>query len=236
MPYEGCSIIDFQSNLPEDHALSQWLAKNAARTEIVAGYKTFIFDEKLEQDQWHFLIVQPRPNLLLFATNKSYLESVLRRRDRSTYEREKTVRALPATLPEWKYVDTKSPDWAVRHFRKDQARFDPTSPLARKNWVPFDTDAMGITYSLNTKQNVAAVHYLTSPRNTASMAKEYKQFWGSLSGFMNVPENVKWQPVIALHSNTVIEMKFSVSESTVTNTNAAFQFGLMALMGHAIVV
>ena len=237
MPFEGCSIIDLQSDLPKDHALLQWLAKNARRTETIAGYKTFIFNEKLEQDQWNFLIVHLRPNVLLCATNQNYLESVLRRRLRNADEREKTVRALPATLPEWKYVDTKSTDWAVRHFRKDQARFDPTSPFYKHTFLP-DNDAIGITYSLNTKQNVAAVHYLTSPRNTASMAKEYKQFWASLiDGMGGVSDSAgKWRPEIATQPNGVIKMAFSFIQPELTDTVGMFSLGLLALMGHAIVV
>jgi hypothetical protein len=37
-------------------------------------------------------------------------------------------RALPASLPEWKYVDRSQPFWAVRHFDNSRADVDPTNP------------------------------------------------------------------------------------------------------------
>src|SRR2546421_8969504 len=44
-----------------------------------------------------------------------------------------TTGALPPSLPEWKYVNTGNPFWAVRHFDKGQASADPTSPFGGKD-------------------------------------------------------------------------------------------------------
>ena len=235
LPYEGCTVIFLKSPLPEDHAIKKWLVKNADRTKTIGGHTTYVFGEKLEQDRWYFLIAQPHPQILLCATNTKFFESVLRRRERSKSERQKTMRALPASLEEWKHIDTNADEWALRHYHWNQALLDPTSPFSKRAFVS-DNNAVGLTYSLDEKQNTTTVRYLTAPRNAAYMTKAYRNFWANLNGFMNVPKDVKSQPNITAHSNGVIEMKFSVTELTVTETNGMFTFGLLGLMGHAILV
>jgi hypothetical protein len=240
MTFEGCTVVITPPDPPADSELQKWLIQNANRTEQVVGFKTYILDEKIEQDQWHFLITQPRPNIWLCATNKKYLESVLIRRIRSKEERLKTTRALPETLPEWKCIDTDASEWALRHYRKDQALLDPTSPLSgtkRMATIP-DGAAMGMTYSFNTDNNIATIYYLTAPKNVHNMKKVYRSFWQSFFLWMNVQrsELKNLEPTITGNPTGVIKMQFDFSKPKALGNAGFFGFGLLGLFGRAVIV
>jgi hypothetical protein len=63
------------------------------------------------------------------------------------------LRALPETLPEWRYVDTSTQFWGLRHFDRSQSQrdADPSSPFwdprkfVKAPWT--DEQAIGLTFS-----------------------------------------------------------------------------------------
>ena len=71
--------------------------------------------------------------------------------------------ALPSSLPEWKYVNTGNPFWAVRHFDKDRASDDPTSPFGGKRLANVQDDqAIGVTFNFDpSKASTATVTFLS---------------------------------------------------------------------------
>jgi hypothetical protein len=147
---------------------------------------------------------------------------------------------LPPTLPEWKHINTSARIWALRHFRKDQALLDPTSPLSgdrRMANLP-DKDAIGLTYVFDEQRNIANIRYLTSPSNTSEMASVYKGFWNSLIGGMGgvTHASKKWAPTVQTKMAGVVEMRFDFSNPNGQEKAGMFSFGLLALFGHAIIV
>jgi hypothetical protein len=59
-------------------------------------------------------------------------------------------RALPETLPEWRYVDTRARFWGLRHFDRTQMDKDPSSPFGGpKAWNWPDDQAIGLVFSFD---------------------------------------------------------------------------------------
>jgi hypothetical protein len=110
--YEGGHVLVFRRDLgAAGDAVKKALADAAAKAQRIAGREVFALEEKFENDVWKFYFAQPKPNVLVCATDPSYLTEMFRRMDRPEEQR-----ALPKDLPEWKYVDTTARFWAVRHY------------------------------------------------------------------------------------------------------------------------
>src|SRR5262249_28009630 len=138
MRFEGCSIVILKQDLANRTALLTQMVSQAKLFHNLGGHRVAEFEEKLEQDIWRFFVTLPAPNVLLCATNQAFLTEVLiRMRNKAA------TRALLETLPEWKHVNKGAKFWALRHYDKDQAQHDPTSPLSGRelaaNWP--DTEA-----------------------------------------------------------------------------------------------
>jgi hypothetical protein len=72
--------------------------------------------------------------VVVIASNRAYLEELLGRRGARA-----GARAFPSELPEWAWVDTRAPFWALRHYQRD-TNDDPTSPFAKaRGGKVFDT-------------------------------------------------------------------------------------------------
>jgi hypothetical protein len=125
MPYQGCDIVVFQQDIGSaGDALMKALQEGGGNTIKLLGHEVAVREEKWEIDTWTIFITRPKPNILLCATDKGYLEEVLKRMDKPG-----EGRALAAALPEWKHANTKARFWALRHYEKKYAATDPTSPL-----------------------------------------------------------------------------------------------------------
>jgi len=86
-----------------------------------------VFEQKLENDLWTIYVSFPQNNVVLVATNRSFLQEVLVR-----MRGKEGQRALPDSLPEWKYVNRNSQFWGIRHFDRTQAKMDPSSPFRER--------------------------------------------------------------------------------------------------------
>jgi len=172
MPYEGCAIILFQVDLGlTGVALMKALEAAALRQREVRGHRVMIFEEKMESDTWTILVAHPKPNVLLCATDEGYLSEVLNRMG----AREKP-RALPETLPEWKHLDVNAPFWALRHYDRENASSDPSSPLTTQKAanVP-DDQGVGLVFEYNpSRGKVARVKYLSANKNAVEIATKFR--------------------------------------------------------------
>ena len=170
MPFQGCQVIVFEKDaVPALTAAMRSLLIKAQRTIELSGRKVAVFEEKWEEDKWTIQITQPRPGILLCATHEGYLKDVLSRME----GKRSTIRAIPQDSPEWKYVNTNSRVWAVRHYSKAEATRDPSSPLrdeAAAN-VP-DLGALGLAFSYNPDGKSATVYYLTRSEGCCSHRQE----------------------------------------------------------------
>lgn len=162
-PFEGCVIAVFADTSDLGSSLlMRNLAKTALRTEWIEGQKVAIFQERLELDLWTTFVTFPQRNVVVVATNRDYLRTVLAR-----MRSEKGERALPATLPEWKYINQQAPFWGVRHFFRGQEQKDPTSPFGGKKSANLpDEQAIGIVFNYDrSKAGMTTVTYLSGDKN-----------------------------------------------------------------------
>jgi len=170
MPYQGAHILQF--DLAADGALQKAFRicqQKADKNIELAGERVAVFIEKHESDKWSFFVSRPQPGVLICATNQAFLEETLKR-----IGRKPDRRALPADLPEWKQVDINAHVWAIRHYRKESAENDPSSPLRPKAAanVP-DPDAIGLVFWYRPEiDKLIRVRYLSGAENALELITE----------------------------------------------------------------
>jgi hypothetical protein len=171
LPFEGCALAIFEDDLKHVRdVFMKDVAQKSVRVDEIAGQKVAVFDEKVEQDTWRTFVTFPQNGIVLVATNQRFLEAMLARMSGG-----KGGRALPDTLPEWRYVNKQAQFWGLRHYDKTQANEDPTSPFGGKKSANFPDDkAIGLTYECNpSKEHKATLTYLSG----ADDARKIEQSW-----------------------------------------------------------
>lgn len=201
MAYEGCHLLQFsetsQSTL--EKAMDSCF-RRAQEVINIGDLKVASFRKSTEGEVWTLFITHPQKNLLILATDRKYLETVIQGMTNKTQQR-----ALPADLPEWQHVDLKSRFWAVRHFRPEQANGDPTSPLSQqRGYTTLDADAIGFAFCYNAETQIAKVRYLSSAKNAMEIVS---------SRWHNPPENL--DPSILQVQTGVVEVTSKVAEDEV---------------------
>jgi hypothetical protein len=166
MPYEGCHVLRFateaDATLKKVMRACQEKAKRAVELNNVT-IAVFPAD-----DEWTYFVCRPCPGVLMLATNRAYLEETLKRIDKKPARR-----ALPTELLEWKHVDVAARVWAVRHYSKEFAKNDPSSPLCPGG---DDPDAIGTTLWTNDKTGDAEIRYLSRSKDALDIARAA---WGA---------------------------------------------------------
>lgn len=118
MLYDGCGLVRLRPLQGENGAaLRTRLARGAKKTIVIGGHQTSVFEEKREHDLWRVYVVVPRDNLVIMATQRAFLETVLARMAQKTTRN----RAFPSSWNGWKLVDTSAPFWAVRRLDLPQS-------------------------------------------------------------------------------------------------------------------
>lgn len=216
-PFEGCQIMTFGSEFASRReAIIQSLEKEARSVIKVDEYKVAVYEEIDEKDLWKFYIVSPKPDMLLMATDLNYLTEILKR-----LKTKSDKRALPDTLSEWKEVDTTAQFWAIRHYDKDNATLDPTSPLSAPQLAPDTQDSLAIgLVAMYTPGKDFAIRYLSGNGNAIRIQKN---FW--------VSEGNQSTPEVRVLQSKAIEISYSPKKQ---NTGTLFYF--MAAFGHAVYV
>jgi hypothetical protein len=218
MPYQGAHLVRFEPAADEALRAAFRLCQEKADRKIeVDGEPVAVFTEKHEQDVWSYLVCRPRPGVLVLATDRTYLEETLKRMGRKPDRR-----ALPPDLPEWRQVDVTAGVWAVRHYRKESAEDDPTSPLrgqAAAN-VP-DPAAVGFVFWYDpTGKKPAKARYLTGAADAVKIVTK---------GWDHPAEGLK--PKVSLAAPGVVEVAGSPSDD---KGGAMFLLVLLGYLGHAI--
>ena len=150
MDFEGCSITVFTNNVGTKLAA---VMGRATRREGIAGVNVYVFHEKMYGAEWDRFVALPLPNLLLLASDRSYLQEVLERIAGKSGER-----ALPATLPEWRYVMQGARYWGLRHYDRSQAKLDPTSPFGDvRAFTERDDKAIGFAFAVDPTDERSAI-------------------------------------------------------------------------------
>jgi hypothetical protein len=221
MPFDGCQFIVFQNKLGSAGDEFIAILRKAGKVEQIEGHEVVAIDEKIEEDVWHLLFARPRPDLLLCATDRGYLIEVFRR-----MQRKAAISAFPASLPEWKQVDTQARFWAIRHFRAGNVN-DVTSPFQGGTGGPnpLDRQAVGLTFSYDPNQGtVARIRYLSGNKDALPLTREA---WNLPR--MNLASK---PPEVRQLGPDVVEILLQ----TKGKDASGFLFALMTALGHAVFV
>ena len=163
MLYEGCEIAVFTRDLnPQRDSFMKTARDSDTHIVQIEGATVAELKVGIEDDTWTVMVAFPMPRVVLVATNETYLREVLRRMRGAT-----GPRALPASLPEWKYVRTSSPVWGLRHFDKtEQIDDDPSTPFREQRAANIpDNDAIGVAFYIEPlSRKLAHVAYLSGSR------------------------------------------------------------------------
>lgn len=219
MRYEGATVFVFDAPLgSRGSAVMSELKKTAERVISVEGLEVAQMREKLENDIWTLYITIAQPDILIAATDRDYLAEVLRRR-----VKKEGSRALPDTLPEWRWVNTDAPYWALRHYSRDHPEEDPSSPFVRGGGAGvFDAGAIGLAAYAAADGRTVVAHYLSRSDNAEAVAQE---MW------RHPDEGI--DPAISKAGQEAIEVRFTARDS---EQMGMFLFFLFAALGHAIYV
>lgn len=171
MDYEACEIAVFKEDV---HRHGEWLLERnkerSAKEEKIAGHAAVLFEEDWEAT-WTLYVVFPQPDVLMVCSNRDYTQEVLNRMELTALDR-----ALPPSLPEWKYVNTGAPFWGLRHFDRSQAELDPSSPFGGpKSANSPDEQGIGVTFSFDpNKSNTVTVIYLSGDPEIKEKLRHYE--------------------------------------------------------------
>ena len=226
LPFEGCAVAIFQEDIEDRRDTFMKDAVGVAvRIEEIEGQKVAEFEEQMEQDRWTFFITFPEKGVVLVATNKQFLQEMLRRM-RGTQGQ----RAFPDSLREWAYVNKTAQFWGMRHYDRLQAKYDPTSPFGGEKSANFpDEEAVGLTYECDPRtQRRATVTYVAGPTAETRKIAENR-----------FPDTGDPKRMAGLHIQHrelalgVIQSTFDLSHSQPTDL---FFFIFMDHLGHAVYV
>jgi hypothetical protein len=169
-PFEGGALAIFKDDLGDSRdSFMEEAAHVAVRMEEIEGRKVAVFEEPVEQDIRTIFVTFPQNSVVLAATNKQFLGEMLARMQSAEGQR-----ALPDTLPEWKYVNKRAKFWGLRHFARLQDKEDPTSPFGgRKSGNIPDEQAIGLTYQCNPdNERKATLTYLSGEKDARKIEEE----------------------------------------------------------------
>ena len=219
MKYEGCDVLVFgQGFAAVRSSFIKLLETQAKGIQKIAGHQVMIFEQRLEDNLWKVFIVSPKPDLVLCATDQSYLTEVLNRMGSKA-----SNRALPENLPEWKQIDTTASFWAIRHYDRENAAKDTTSPVSGEQAaanVP-DKQAIGITFTYNPNvKNEARIKYLSANTEAVNLVKKY---WDEGPDKLNANISQSVAGVVGIVINPETPDVFPI-----------FLLKLLAAFGHAI--
>jgi hypothetical protein len=224
-PYQGCDIAVFASDIKVSvDAFLKNSSDAVMRTERIEGQEVIVFQEQLEEDTWTTFVAFPKPNIAVAASNKAYLREVLARINGKRGER-----ALPESLPEWKYVDTHTAFWALRHYAKTEVSTDPTSPFAgESSWLITDSQAIGMAFYFDpAKSKTATITYLSGDKN--SLANVQKHFFPIESEPGAGEMHIRYREI----APGVVEGSCDLDH---IESAEIFTFVLMGLLGHSLAV
>jgi hypothetical protein len=223
MLYEGCAIAVFSDDLHDEMAsFIRQSRSNAPKEEFIEGQKVSIFQEKLEGDIWTAYVAFPDSHISMVCTDRRYLSQVLARRKGSHVKR-----ALPSDLPEWRYVNARVRFWGVRHYDKNQAKDDPSSPFGgQKAANSPDEQAIGLTFAFDPKNGKSAsITYLTA--NIRSGTRPGSTPLGMNQAFEAKRLDVRYREI----APGVVEGTYSLKQ---LGAAQFFLFALEGMLGHAV--
>lgn len=222
--FEGCAIVVVKGGPPLDiDAFLHQAGGSIKRVEKIEDRSVAVFEETQEKDLWTTFLAFPRKDVVMVATNADYLRTVLARMRAAP-----GPRALPESLPEWKYTDTSAAVWGVRHYARTNSDVDPTSPFHGKDAanVP-DKDAHGVAFQFDPASRVVTLTYLSSGTVSRKVLESYLGL-AAPSGVSMPKVDARFRQVVL----GVMECDFLLAAPRAIAVPAIM--GLMSMFGHAV--
>ncbi len=221
--YQGAAIAAFTGDITDQTAaFLQKSSSTAVRSEQIEGQTVEVFQDKVEENILTTYVVFPKPDVVVVATDESYLREVLARINGKQGER-----ALPDTLPEWMHVDTSAAFWALRHFPKTETAQRSLLPSACRVGHSTDEKPVGLTFSFTPgASNLATIDYLSGDEDylrciQKELFRQNERGVAEMRMQYNEPQN------------GMLEGSYNLDE---IESAQYFLFVLEALLGHPIFV
>ncbi|WP_460185655.1 hypothetical protein [Thermopirellula anaerolimosa] len=179
---DTCDIVQFCDHraVPLVEALTRgpskwWIEGGMKIVEVSLNHNASMVFGKRSQDalapqeadrRW---IAAPRPDVYVCTTSLDLMKLIIAR-----MQQRGLTRALPASLPEWEYVDPDWPAWAVRHYRFAVKGSSASSML---KWDP---EAVGLVFFGGTDPKpYLALRYLShSEQGGLRILRMQCDYWG----------------------------------------------------------
>jgi len=186
--YQGCAVYSLIEEVPES------IFQRSA-DESVMGHPVWISkgSQNDDKDTDTYLLALPRPDLMLACNDRDFFTQMVSRMAAS-----QAPRALPADLPEWKQLDRSAPVWAIRHFRADRAKTDPTLAEIVQGSGGKNLEVTGLTVEFGLKSASAKAQMIAksnpweelekSPESQGAKSQKISDGVWELS-FPNTPES-----------------------------------------------
>ena len=213
--YEGATVSVTKDSI--DSKTCSSLLGGASHFYVFRGIKVSVFDTKMPMQESRIWACIPQKDVIIFATDRGYLETLLQRIGSRS-----STRALPATLQEWNYINKSHSVWGMRHYDSNDVSSDPTSPLAKQVGLFIqDEGAVGMAFGIDRGKNAYGVVHVTS--NVKAIAR-YRDYWNH----EQLPQKPQWREL----SPGVLEIFQAQSDGHINNV---FKLLLFCVLGHAFV-
>jgi hypothetical protein len=223
-PFLGAQILLYDEKLAS--VIKQQFcvfSKSASSTTQIRGQQVSVIGLNEEMaDCQKLYICTPDAGIVIVATDKEYLNELLKRRIECASES-----AVFHLFPEAAFVDASSPIWAIRKFvvTGNVSNVDSTSPLhlpaSSNRLVPHDPDAVGIVFWFDETKKLATILYISPSPSSLQLATEQ---WNWLEEYVQGAK-------LKLRSPGVVEIAITLDEGVDDEAILAFHMMLCGYLG-----
>jgi hypothetical protein len=219
VPYDGCAVMVFSEPLGASlHSALSGLPKEDWPGATISSLSTVRNGSlRTSPEQLNLFVTQLGSNVLIAATDRNSLHSLLERR--AGFQ---AGRALPSVLPEWKEVDNTAAVWAIRHFKHtyDRKTRRPVLSLGPLEELD-DSEAVGVVYNAQPLGPAQKVYYLSHNQRATELTRRHWEW----------KEEGLATPKVRRKADGVAEVTVPTPSADAT---ASFALLLLASLGYTI--
>ena len=226
--FDGCSVMVIAEDSPiSGRQIMQEASINCDFKERESGLEILCFKKQIMDDAWTFYMCSVDPDIILWASDRRYLNELLARR-KSKAERQ-------AFLPSselWRNLDVRSDFFALRDFRKCKSptgspnTFLLLEPAPERIYI--DTGLVGYRVSYNYSTTTLEETYISNDWKAQEL-REYHETHSKSFRDELVPCKM------AYRRGTWLNVSTDVSKGS-SDAYFIFLFGALANLGHSLVV
>lgn len=211
--FSGATVIEFKGDVSDRiAALRLEPGYGFVRSEQIDGQAVLVYRVKSEEDLRTSLVAFPTNTVMVVAEDEASLREVMRRVGGTT-----DTRALPESLPEWRYVNQTARFWAMHHVQPN----NPEMWLGVKE--KSGAEGSGVTFAFDPATKRATITYLMS---NEAMQHIKSEMWNDKeSGVHEMEAQYRVQKPGVLVGTYRLQQEDSAS---------LFMFVLQALLGRPI--